>query len=133
MFRWPSRAVLDRSRKLRLIVTVTGTITDYEPDQQDESGTLHQILVIRVEKLDAAGRQPDLEEGQEVHVAIRYGDPSGLEQPIAGLTEGAPIEMQGAFISAEEAYEQEDGRKLAVIHFTHRPLGWVKYQGKTYR
>jgi len=133
MFRWPSRYAIDRSRRQRLVVTVSGTISKYDPDEQDDSGALHQLLTIIVEEMSAGGRQPDLEAGQHVHVAIRYGDGEGLPEAIEGLQTGEVIELQGAFVPAEEAYEQEDGLRLAVIHFTHRPLGWVKYQGRMYR
>lgn len=134
MFRWPSRYAIERSRQQRLVVTVSGTIARYDPDEQDDSGALHQLLTVTVEEMSpGSGRQPDLEAGQRVHVAIRYGDGEGLPEAIQGLKTGAPIELQGAFVPAEEAYEQEDGLRLAVIHFTHRPLGWVKYQGKLYR
>ncbi|HWI52833.1 MAG TPA: hypothetical protein VNT01_11910, partial [Symbiobacteriaceae bacterium] len=78
MFRWPSRYAIDRSRQQRLVVTVSGTIAEYDPDEQDDSGALHQLLTIVVEEMSAAGRQPDLEAGQHVHVAIRYGDGEGL-------------------------------------------------------
>lgn len=133
MFRWPSRHAIDRSRRQRLVVTVSGTIAKYDPDEQDDSGALHQLLTIVVAELSAAGRQPALEAGQQVHVAIRYGDSEGLPEAIQGFYTGAAIELQGAFVPAAEAYEQEDGLRLAVIHFTHRPLGWVKFQGKLYR
>ncbi|WP_338134883.1 hypothetical protein [Paenibacillus alvei] len=81
---------------------------------------------------------PDRERRGAMHqhfdvVAIRYGDHMGLAEPISGIAEGQEIELQGEYIDHGHAYATEDNRdRSPVIHFTHRPVGYVIYQGKEY-
>ena len=66
-----------------------------------------------------------------VFVAIRItGGGIGAEIPFALNT---PVEMQGMFIPADEATAGTDDPGLPVLHFTHAPVGFVVYAGKTYR
>jgi hypothetical protein len=133
VFRWPSQYELEKSRRERTLVTVQATIAEYNPDDQDEEGAMHQILILRVTEVVEASNGAAVTVGDLLFLAVRYGDPSGLSHPIPGLATGNPIEVRGAYVTPEDAYPQPDGRLLGVLHFTHRPLGWIKYQGETYR
>ena len=46
--------------------------------------------------------------------------------------DGTPVEMQGDWIPADEATAGEDDPGLPVLHFTHRPVGFVRYEGEQY-
>lgn len=125
---------LDALRRLsdRDWVVVAGTITEMNPEDQDEEGVLHQIILVAVDEVVADDKRTGVTVGEVLLVAIRYGDPSGVAQPVAGLAEGEAIMICGVYVPAEEAYEQPDGEQMSVVHFTHRPLGWVEYRGKRY-
>jgi len=119
-------------RKARRTVTVQGTIVGYEEEDQDESGAHHQVFIVEVESVTPAPGRSGLAPGQRLYVVIRYGDSQGLEEAIPGIAEGKPVEVQGVYVTPEEAYDQGDGLQLGVIHFTHRPVGWVKFEGRRY-
>jgi hypothetical protein len=111
---------------------VSGRIAEMNPEDQDEEGVLHQIIAVAVDLVLEDDKRAGLAEGEVVVVAIRYGDPSGFARPVPGLAVGELISVCGVYVAAEEAYAQPDGEQLPVIHFTHRPLGWVEYRGKRY-
>jgi hypothetical protein len=102
-------------------------------EQVEESKHGHQHLLInQIQILDIENGDPSTVT-DEIFVAIRYGDGNGLPEPIPGLEAGQPIELQGVYIPADEAYPSEDNPGDPVIHFTHHPLGFVIYQGKLYK
>lgn len=121
-----------RRQKQRVVVTVAGKIAEVNPDDQDTEGVLHQIFTVRVDKVLEDRQNSGVAAGQVVTIAIRYGDGAGMREPIPGLAEGAPIEVCGVYVRAEDAYAQPDGERNPVIHFTHRPLGWIEYHGQRY-
>lgn len=131
MIRIPHWTLL-RRQKHRVVVAVAGQIAEHDPDDQDLEGTLHQIFTVRVEEVLEDRHDSGVAVGQIVTVAVRYGDPSGIPAPIAGVAEGDPIEICGVYVRAEDAYAQPDGEQNPVIHFTHRPLGWVAFEGRRY-
>jgi hypothetical protein len=133
VFVWPSRVELEKSHKSRPSATVLGTIDRYDADAQDDEGALHQILILRVKEVLAASDGVSIEVADLLYVAIRYGDAAGIPAEIPGIEPGKEIEVRGAFVPPEEAYPQPDGRQLGVLHFTHRPFGWVRYQGELYQ
>lgn len=128
MIRLPSLVDLDRAARLR--VTVAGTITEIDPD--DTQGVRHQIFSIRVDEVIDDPDHAGVSAGEPVNAAIRYGDPGAMPQPIPDLAVGEPITLCGAYVPAEQAYPEADGDLAAVIHFTHRPFGWVEYHGVRY-
>ncbi|HEY3364897.1 MAG TPA: hypothetical protein VGK74_07595 [Symbiobacteriaceae bacterium] len=130
MFRFPASDVWKKSH--RTVVTVMGTITELDPDQQDHQGARHQILTIRVDEIITAPAGTALAVGDEVNLAFRFGDGASIDEPVADLAVGEPITVQGAFVPEQDAYGEPDGDRKAVIHFTHRPLGWVEYHGRHY-
>lgn len=127
MIHLPSAADVARAKK---DVTVLGTITDVDPD--DRSGAYHQIFSVRIDDIIMRAPEIRIAIGQTVNVAVRYGDRQGLPAPIPGLALGETITLCGAYITREVAYPEPDGDWNAVIHYTHRPLGWVDYQGRHY-
>ena len=133
MFSWPRWQALELSRQSRKAVTIAGVITEVDPEQQDNEGALHQIFTVQVKEIIDEARETALSEGDLIYVAVRHSDPSGLREPIAGITAGQAVELRGAYIAPEDAYEVPGRDRLGVIHFTHRPLGWVEYQGRRYQ
>jgi hypothetical protein len=131
MFRLLTRLELERSRRTRKVVSVAGVITEIDPDQHDSQDS-HQILTIVVEDVLADPQHLGVFFGQLINIAIRYGDANGLHGPIPNLVVGEPLKVSGVYVPLKDAYPQPDGDRYAVIHFTHRPVGWVEYQGKHY-
>lgn len=67
----------------------------------------------------------------DVFVAIRITEGGiGKEIPFVADT---PVELQGMFIPAAEATPGGNDPGLPVLHFTHAPVGFVVYDGVTYR
>ncbi|KEQ21787.1 hypothetical protein ET33_33645 [Paenibacillus tyrfis] len=117
------------------VVHVKATIIKVFPDRE-RSGAMHQHFDVKINELiSIKGADASLvDKNSETFVAIRYGDNLGLPEPINGITEGQEIELQGEYIDHNHAYPTEDNReKYPVIHFTHRPVGFVVYQGKEYQ
>jgi hypothetical protein len=94
----------------------------------------HQQFVIKIDTVVKFEGGAQNLVGTEVFVAVRFGDSEGLAQQIPGLQVGQPIEVQGEYISEASAYPTADNSNpvLPVLHFTHHPVGYVKYQGHTY-
>ena len=65
-----------------------------------------------------------------VFVAIRITE-GGVGQDIP-FQDGGSVEIQGDWIPADEAPAGEDDPGLPVLHFTHRPVGFVRYEGEEY-
>jgi hypothetical protein len=91
-------------------------------------------MVIKIDKvLKFEGGTQSLV-GTEVFVAVRFGDNEGLAEEIPGLQAGQPIEVQGEYIPEANAYPTDDNSSpvLPVLHFTHHPVGYVRYAGQYY-
>ena len=56
--------------------------------------------------------------------AVRFGDSMGIDDGIAGIRTGAVLFLKGEWIPAERAFAV-GGERMAVLHFTHDPLGYV--------
>ncbi len=65
-----------------------------------------------------------LEEESDVFVAIRFGDSLGIDRPVTGIDDEDAVELKGHWIPAEEA-QDHGGERVAVLHFTHRPCGYI--------
>ncbi|NPT56971.1 hypothetical protein [Paraburkholderia elongata] len=116
------------------LACVQGTISKVFLSPEFHNNANHQHFVIKIDKvLKFEGGTQNLT-GTEVFVAVRFGDSEGLAQEIPGLQVGQPIEVQGEYISDASAYPTEDNSNpvLPVLHFTHHPVGYVKYQGQSY-
>ncbi|MFL9866271.1 hypothetical protein PQR67_19015 [Paraburkholderia fungorum] len=116
------------------LLCVQGTISKVFLNPEFHNNANHQHFVIRIDKvLKFDGGTQNLT-GTEVFVAVRFGDSEGLAHEIPGLQAGQPIEAQGEYISDATAYPTQDNSNpvLPVLHFTHHPVGYVKYQGQTY-
>ncbi|MBE7212661.1 MAG: hypothetical protein INR65_16725 [Gluconacetobacter diazotrophicus] len=66
-----------------------------------------------------------------VFVAIRITE-GGIGREIPFVVD-TPVELQGMFIPANEAQAGQNDPGLPVLHFTHAPVGFVVYDGVTYR
>lgn len=130
VLRWPWLELLGKKRPHRA-AQVTGRITEYDAADQDESGAKHQIFTLEVDEVVAAPVRMGLRAGDRIYVAVRHGE-GGIEHPIPMLREGESVELCGAYIPPHEAYDRDGDDRLGVIHFTHRPLGWVRYHGRLY-
>ncbi|MCQ8276851.1 hypothetical protein NFI95_00100 [Acetobacteraceae bacterium KSS8] len=96
-------------------------------EQVDIQGAAHQQLWIdRLTSLNQDG----FAYAGNVFVAIRITD-GGIGREIP-FEVGRKVEMQGMFIPADEATAGTNDPGLPVLHFTHRPVGFVVYDGVTY-
>jgi hypothetical protein len=120
------------------LLRVAATITHVFPSPDHHHGANHQhlnIVVKEVISLEGADFAPETLVGTEIFVAVRFGDNIGLDSEVPGLEVDQPIEIQGEYISSAEAYKTQDNSgtpPLAVLHFTHHPVGYVSYQGQYY-
>ncbi len=116
------------------LACVQGTLTRVFDAPEHHNGANHQHFIITIDKvLKFEGGTQKLV-GTAVFVAVRFGDNEGLAQEIPGLKTGQPIEVQGEYIAEASAYPTQDNRDpvLPVLHFTHHPIGYVKYDGQYY-
>lgn len=105
---------------------VQAVIARVFPDRYDHDGAEHQhIWIAQVQALDGGE-----DYAGDVFVAIRITE-GGVGDDIP-FEDGRPVEMQGDWIPADEATAGEDDPGLPVLHFTHRPVGFVRYQGQQY-
>jgi hypothetical protein len=112
-------------RSHRIIVTVTGTVSEfrgYDHKHQHEFLLVDNIQVKQIENGSAS------EIPHQAFVAIRI-DRQGTHQPIY-VRLGDPIELKGEFIPYNQAFKNQENCCDAVIHFTHHPVGYVLYHGK---
>ncbi|MGQ8826374.1 hypothetical protein CN575_25615 [Bacillus wiedmannii] len=116
------------------IVHVKGIIKQVEEDDTNPQGGTHQhIIVDQVEFIDAHGLPESLTIDTIVFCAIRYGDNLGIRNRIPDLEEGEEIELQGEYLDKTTATPSEGNPGYVVIHFTHRPVGFITYHGTEYR
>jgi hypothetical protein len=115
----------------RDIVHVRGTVTRIFGDANNGQAD-HMHFDVKIDT--DLGNSSDNLPGQEVFLAVRYGDQMGLSKPIDNLQTNTPIEIQGEYISADKAFAGPDNStpKLPVLHFTHHPLGFIVYNGLKY-
>ena len=105
---------------------VRATISRVFPDRYNHDGAEHQhVWIDQVVALDGGDDYTG-----NVFVAIRITE-GGVGQDIP-FAEGRPVEMQGDWIPADEAVSGQDNPGLPVLHFTHRPVGFVRYDGHQY-
>ena len=105
---------------------VEATVSKLFPDRVSHDGAEHQHIWIN--ELQALDDGADY--AGDVFVAIRVA-PDGIGADIP-FQIGTPVEIQGMLIPADQADPGPDNEGLAVLHFTHRPLGFVKYEGEEY-
>jgi hypothetical protein len=113
---------------------VQGTIDCVFPNFQNHHGADHQHFHVKVDRvLEFKGGDENIT-GEMVFVALRFGDGEGLESPIPDLTAGQPIELQGEYIDQKECYKTQDNSNpvIPVLHFTHHPVGFVRYHDEFY-
>ena len=117
------------SHAVDTVVTVSANIAEirgYDSDYEHQHILVNQIEVLDIEN----GNTSDIP--NRAFVSIRI-DESGINGEIPDLRVGAPIVIKGEFIPEEEAYKTPHNCCDAVIHFTHDPVGYVQYDGVTYR
>ncbi len=102
------------------------TVSKLFPDRVSHDGAEHQHLWIdSLQALDGAS-----DYAGNVFVAIRVTE-GGIGTDIP-FELGTPVEMQGLLIPANEADPGPDNAGLPVLHFTHRPVGFVEYDQERY-
>ncbi len=117
---------------------VQGTVVKIYAGPENHHGANHQHFDVKIEQvlsLQGADFSADSLVGSTVFVAVRFGDNEGLNHEIEDLSENTPIELQGEYITAGEAYKTEDNDTtppLPVLHFTHHPVGFVIYDNQHY-
>lgn len=121
---------IDRYYDLTHVITVSATIADdFIHSMRDHKGALHQHFFIDIENVLDGGENPV---EKKVFVAARYGDKSGLKEPVRDLAPGNPIVLRGKYIPTDEAYKTGDNPGFPVLHFTHHPVGYIIYNGVKY-
>jgi hypothetical protein len=125
--------VAPRKKKQReFLVTVAATIVKILPDDTDQRGGKHQRLFVRVTNvLENTGRVM-VETRRDILIAIRYGDATGLSQRLKILDSGIgkQVELRGKYIPKEHLFGNKDHD---VLHYTHKPIGYVRIANKIYR
>ncbi len=105
---------------------VSAVVSRTFPDRYAHDGAEHQHLWIgQVTALDGGSDYDG-----NVFVAVRITE-GGIGEDIP-FQDGRPIELQGDWIPADEATAGQDDPHLPVMHFTHRPVGFVRYEGHEY-
>lgn len=105
---------------------VSAMVSRVFPDRVAHDGAEHQHIWI--DSLKALDGGEDY--AGEVFVAIRVTEGGvGTDIPFEDDT---PVEMQGMFIPADQADPGQDNEGLPVLHFTHAPVGFIEYEGRTY-
>jgi len=110
-------------------------VTEVEAEVQilfedDLSGSKHQLFEVRLTKwIDGtADAKSDVEatirSSESVRVSVRYGDSAGLPDRIREIRRNVKLHLKGEWISAADAFAI-GGRPMAVLHFTHEPLGFI--------
>jgi hypothetical protein len=105
---------------------VSATVSRIFPDRYDHDGAEHQhVWIDQLHALDGGS-----DYAGNVFVAIRITE-GGIGRDIP-FNEGRPVEMKGDWIPADQATAGEDDPNLPILHFTHRPVGFVRYEGTEY-
>ncbi len=114
----------------RNLAEINATVQRREPDDTDANGGQHyRLRIVVLEALAvtsevAADVADCVLTKREVFLAIRFGDPMGVQTPIPGLEPGAKLHLKGEWITRDKALEH-GGERLSVLHFTHHPIGYV--------
>ncbi|AFZ38292.1 DNA/RNA non-specific endonuclease (plasmid) [Stanieria cyanosphaera PCC 7437] len=115
-------------KRERKIVEIEARVARVFAD--DLNGAKHQQFTIVPNKwisgTEAAKAEVEeaRENGQEVRVAIRFGDSRGLADRVPGIRENVELKLKGEWISARDAFDV-GGEDIPVLHFTHDPIGWI--------
>ena len=123
------------SKKKRLVVEIGASVARVYAD--DLSGAKHQQFTVTPQewKDGDAGAQAlikaAIKSHAEARVAVRFGDSRGLPDRIPGIVSGKELHIKGEWISAKDAYAV-GGEQLAVLHFTHDPLGFICLEDRCY-
>ena len=116
--------------KHRLVVEVDAEVVRVFAD--DLQGAKHQQFTVKSDQWIAGeDHVKDQVLSEEARVAVRFGDSRGLANRIPGIVTGAPLHIKGEWIPKDKAYAV-GGDKIAVLHFTHDPLGFICTQTKCY-
>lgn len=113
------------------VITVSAEIMDnFIVCMADHRGALHQHFFVNL--IDVTEGDKTIVENKPVFVATRYGDKAGLKEPVPNLEPGNSIIIRGVYIPSDKAYKSGDNPGFPVLHFTHKPLGFIVYGGVTY-
>jgi hypothetical protein len=115
------------------VIHIRGTVTKVMQDFFNttlQAWHMHFDVRIDTDLNDSNQNLP----GQNVFLAVRYGDSMGYAKRIDNLQVNVPIEVQGEYIDASKASPAVDNSNptLPVLHFTHHPVGFIVYQGVRY-
>jgi hypothetical protein len=114
------------------VVTVEGVVAKVIEDDTDKRGGRHQRMFVRIKKVLDNPEDADVDLKHDVLVVMRYGDRDGFPERLKALdqAEGKRVEIRGKYIPADKNQGKD---KRDVIHFTHKPVGYVRIDNKTYR
>ncbi|GAX90198.1 hypothetical protein [Effusibacillus lacus] len=124
--------IIKKRKRKEYLVTVEGTVMKVLADDTDRRGGMHQRLLIKITKVLDNPEDADVDTQHNVLVTMRFGDRDGFPERLGVFdkADGKRIEIRGKYIPAEN---NMGNRKQAVIHFTHKPIGYVRLNNKTYR
>ena len=105
---------------------VEAVVSKLFPDRVAHDGAEHQhVWIDNLKALDDGADYPG-----NVFVAIRVTE-GGIGTDIP-FEVGQAVELQGLFIPADQAEPVQDNEGLPVLHFTHKPVGFITYDGQEY-
>jgi hypothetical protein len=106
-------------------VTVEASVVKVLPD--DEKGAKHQRFLIHIDKVLENPKSVSIDTNRNVLVALRYGDKNGIPERLRlEHAIGKHMELKGMYVP-------KDGNQDPVLHFTHHPVGYVKFDNHIYR
>lgn len=116
------------------VAEVSGLITRVFSLKVDRRPPRHQLFLMHVLTVH---HQPEsdrsrLETARDWLVAVQYGERESLPCAIPSLKKDELIKVQGIHVPLSRAFRGPDGDPHPVMHWTHRPVGWVHYQGTRY-
>lgn len=122
----------EKKKQKEYLVTIEATIEKSLSDDSDQKGGKHQRMFVRVTKVLDNPDRASVEMKRDILVAVRYGDENGLSQRLKALdgAVGKQIELRGKYIPKENLF---GNKNHDVLHFTHKPSGYVRFANKTYR
>jgi hypothetical protein len=103
------------------------TIYTYPPPRH-----MHFMVEVR-EIIHAPANKLPLSVGDDIFVAIRFGDGEGLSGHIPGLQVKDEIMLRGDFLGQTESFQHRGREKgMPVLHYCHHPHGYVEHNKVRY-
>lgn len=123
----PRKSHVDTHNLITVLAEIALATLSCSPDHK---GIFHQHFFVNIKQVLEGNKV--IVEDKMTFVAVHYGDSEGIAEPLPDLFPGKKITIRGKYIPSDEAYQTADNPGLPVLHFTHHPLGYIKYLGVKY-